>query len=938
MAGKKKHLDREICEKLTEPVELSPSMSQTYHAVKDGEPARSKKANHADLSDDLCRRAKELARHKSLSMKDIEALSSEEIRLAIHELLVHQIGLELQNEELCRIQVELDEARARYLQLYDLAPVGYLTVSKKGIFLEANLTAASLLDMKREELVGQPIVRVIFDEDHDIYYLLRKQLFETGQPQTCELRMIKNDGTLFWARLATTAMECTGEAVFRVVISDISERIFRANELELTDRLILLVNAPGNFRELMSGLTAALQKWSGCEAVGIRLREGDDFPYYETRGFSSEFVEAERYLCAYGPDNKILRDDKGNPLLECMCGNVLSGRFDPSKPFFTKNGSFWSNNTTALLASTTEADRQSRTRNRCNGEGYESVALIPLRVGGQVFGLLQFNDRQTDRFTTSLIDHFERIADSLSIALSRHQVEEVLREKEKNYGTLMNSGRALVWTAGEDKLCNYFNSIWLEFTGRTLQQEMGNGWTDGVHPEDLQQCLDTYVNAFDRREKFSIEYRLRRHDGEYRWILDDGCPRYNTKGEFIGYIGHCLDITDRKQLETQYLHAQKMEAIGQLAGGVAHDFRNQLTVIQGFASMLLHRSRVTEEGQKDVEEILKAVRRSATITNQLLIFSRKESIHLETVNLNESIRAMARLLPQMIGEDIRLLIISSPKACWANVDPGLFQQAIMNMVVNARHAMPHGGKLTVETGRAELTIQALRGIPNASPGDYVVVTISDTGAGMDAKTQQHIFDPFFTTKEVGAGTGMGLAMVYGFVAQSKGFIQVDSKPGKGSTFRLYFPMVQPVEASTEREGEVAPELDAMPEGSETILLVEDEESLRQLAVSMLRECGYTVLEAANAAEALPLGEHYEGQIDLLATDVVMPNMMGTELAERLRIARPNMPVLFMSGYSKRLTDDTILQKPGTAMLVKPFDFTALAQAVRRLLDPKKQSQ
>jgi len=390
-----------------------------------------------------------------------------------------------------------------------------------------------------------------------------------------------------------------------------------------------------------------------------------------------------------------------------------------------------------------------------------------------------------------------------------------------------------------------------------------------------------------------------------------------------------------RRSQQQYLQAQKMEAIGQLAGGVAHDFRNQLTVIQGYASMLLRRSRGDEKSREYLEVILEAVNRSVTVTNQLLVFSRKERLRPETVDLTESVRTMSKLLPQMVGEDVRLSIVSSPKPCCANVDPGLFQQAVMNLVVNARHAMPDGGALTIETGCVEMDEKAPRGNLDAGEGTYAVVTVSDTGAGMDAETRAKAFDPFFTTKEVGMGTGMGLAMVHGFVAQSGGFIQVDSEPGKGSSFRLCFPLAPCVEApGVEAPAGPTPvaEPESLPRGTETLLVVEDREEVRHLAVSVLRECGYTVLEAGNAAEALPLGEHYEGEIGLLVADVIMPGMNGVELSERLRRARPDMAVLFVSGYGDSAVSRDILARPGTEVLAKPIDDMTLARAVRRLLD------
>ena len=369
------------------------------------------------------------------------ALTPEEARQTLHELQVHQIELEMQNEELRRAQAELNATRARYFDLYDLAPVGYCTLSEKGLILEANLTAANLLGVTRSALVKQPLSRFIFTQDQDTYYRHRNALLAGKKPQTCELRLLKPDGTPFWAHLtATTApamslpdpspgRRADNAPTWHVVLSDVTEHHFQEEERELTARLIIQVSAPGDFRASMAALTASLQGWSGCEAVGIRLRAGDDYPYYETRGFPPAFVHEETHLCARDADGKVRRDAAGDPILECMCGNILSGRVNPAKPFFTAHGSFWTNSTTTLLSSTTDADRQTHTRNRCNAAGYESVALIPLRAGPEVFGLLQFNDPRTNRFTPDTITHFERMADSLAMALAQRQSAEALAER-----------------------------------------------------------------------------------------------------------------------------------------------------------------------------------------------------------------------------------------------------------------------------------------------------------------------------------------------------------------------------------------------------------------------------------------------------------------------------------------------------------------------------
>ena len=442
--------------------------------------------------------------------------------------------------------------------------------------------------------------------------------------------------------------------------------------------------------------------------------------------------------------------------------------------------------------------------------------------------------------------------------------------------------------------------------------------TDRQAPDDWRQCAETAMKSGTVvRKEFHYGHEI--FAFHFSSIADSA---------YVNVYG--VDITEKKDMEAQLRQAQKMEAIGQLAGGVAHDFRNQLTVIQGYASMLLRHPPDQEKNREYLEIIMDAVGRATAITNQLLVFSRRESLHTETVDLNESVKDLHKLIPQMIGEDVRLLTVTSPESCFANVDPGLFQQAIMNLVVNARHAMPGGGELTIEVGHTEVDRKALRGNPDAGGGPQAVVTVSDTGSGMDAKTLEKIFDPFFTTKEVGVGTGMGLAMVYGFVGQSGGFIQVDSKPGRGSTFRLHFPLLHHAEASTDSTPH--PEIDPLPQGDETLLVVEDEKAVRHMVVEVLRECGYTVLEAGNANEALPLGEHYEGRIDLLVTDVIMPRMTGVDMSQRLRRVRPDMPVLFLSGYGDSEITRGTLKQPGTELLAKPIDNMALAQTVRRMLD------
>jgi PAS domain S-box-containing protein len=534
----------------------------------------------------LRERAEAMARDRAAqSPEDLKALSPEEIRQTLHDLRVHQFELGLQNEELRRTQVELDTTRTHYLNLYDLAPVGYVTLSEKGLLLEANLTTAALLGVSRGALVKQPITRFILPEDQDIYYLHRKKLFETGQPQACELRMVKMDGTAFWAHIAATvAQDADGTHVCRIVLSDITARKIREDARELRARLFVLLTTPGDFRERILALTASLQSWSGCEAVGIRLRAGDDYPYYETRGFPPAFVQAENQLCAYGPDGKILRDGADNPVLECMCGNILCGRFDPAKPFFTAHGSFWSNNTTALLASTTVADCLALTRNRCNGEGYESVALIPLRAGHQIFGLLQFNDHRPDRFTPGLVAHFERMADSLAIALSRRQAEEALRESEERHRRIIESSSDGFLLRSKEIII-YANPAALKlFRANHPGDLIGKRYLDLVHPDDRALTAERVKKAIDENWVAPPrEHRILALDGQVVHVESiGGLIKHRGENQIFGIF---RDITERTRTKAAL---RKSEERYQRITEAITDYIYTVRVADGRAAQTTH--------------------------------------------------------------------------------------------------------------------------------------------------------------------------------------------------------------------------------------------------------------------------------------------------------------------------------------------------------------
>jgi len=446
-------------------------------------------------------------------------------------------------------------------------------------------------------------------------------------------------------------------------------------------------------------------------------------------------------------------------------------------------------------------------------------------------------------------------------------------------------------------------------------------WGALVHSEDRQGVLHYLQNVvFGQGQEFHREYRIVRFsDGEVRWVLGRGELSFDARKSPVKMAGTILDITERRNMEMQLRQAQKMESIGRLAGGVAHDFNNLLTVINGYGDLVLKSVPAGDPVYRQVGEIRKAGGRAAELTMQLLAFSRKQVLQPKVLSLNDIVRDADQMLRRVIGEDIELLCILDPGLRQVEADPGQLHQVIVNLAVNARDAMPDGGRLVIETANAGPEIRdASR--PERQAGQYARLIVRDTGHGMDPATLERVFDPFFTTKGVGKGTGLGLATVYGIVQQSAGHISVQSELGRGTTFTVHLPAVeQPVET-------VEASADAVPAGSGTVLLVEDETEVRRLIAMILEQHGYRVLEAAGGEEAILTHEACPDRIDLLITDVVMPHMKGPELAVRLQSRQPDLKVLYISGYPDRAGF-----RGQEHYLQKPFATEALVQAVREAL-------
>src|SRR5882724_1187316 len=516
---------------------------------------------------------------------------------------------------------------------------------------------------------------------------------------------------------------------------------------------------------------------------------------------------------------------------------------------------------------------------------------------------------------------------SLGPATARQdQAERALREANEHLAAVIQSSPLAIYTLDPASTVRTWNRAAEALYGWQAAEVIGRPLpTVGQDLEDHARLRDRVLRGEALR---GVEVTRRKKDGTLVNISLSVAPLHDAAGQVTGMLSLAADITEMRQLEVQYRQAQKMEAVGRLAGGIAHDFNNLLTAIIGTTALVLEDLGLESRVRLDIQEIEKAAKRAAGLTRQLLIFSRQQVLEPRALDLNALVGNLEKMLQRLIGEDVELVTKPAASLGAVRADAGQLEQAIVNLVVNARDAMPQGGRLTIETADVELDRGYVVGHVPTQPGPYVLLAISDTGVGMDGATKARLFEPFFTTKEPGRGTGLGLATVYGIVKQSGGYIWVYSEPGHGTTFKIYLPRVA--------ETPVAPEsttgTPTQVGGSETLLVVEDQEEVRKLTKRVLAARGYTVLAARNGAEALEIVDRHATQIHLMITDVVMPGMNGRELAQLACARRSDLKVLYVSGYTGEAVLQHRLLEPGVAFLQKPFTPDVLARKTREVLD------
>jgi two-component system, cell cycle sensor histidine kinase and response regulator CckA len=703
----------------------------------------------------------------------------------------------------------LREQEALLRRTFDQSPLGKAIVSLDFRFVRVNDALCRILGRTAADLQSHTFVEITHPDDRAVGIEGTRALLD-GRISSLEQRKryLRGDGSYVWARTSVAVIRNGDGRPLHLlpVIEDITERKRAEEEAAAEEEVLRLCSGARSTRELMQALAWFLGCLTDCEAIGIRIRQGEDFPYFETRGFPEPFVEAERRLCATDPKGEPLRDSTGNPVLECMCGNVLCGRFDPLLPFFTPGGSFWSNGTTQLLATTTEEDRQARTRDRCNGEGYESVALVPLRARGETYGLLQFNDSREGMFSPERIRLLERLADNVAMALAKLLADDALLASEEKYRQLVELAQEGIWSIDADWLTTFVNPRMAAMLGLAAEEMIGKPVSSFFPSHPAAASLPATCHPPGRNAKMA---HLVRPDGTQVPVSVHVAQFPSADGAFIGAVAVVTDLTavraaevERLTLEVRVQQAEKLESLGVLTGGIAHDFNNLLQAVLGNAELALAEIPRGSPGRAEIEGIETAARRAAALVRKMLAYSGRGRFCVEAVDLSALIAEMQQQLAASVSLRTELRLELQPDLPLVGADADQLRQVVANLVANASEAVERrGGTITLATnvGPAPLRrddgsdLPAADGHPNADgtgSARMVSLVVRDDGVGIDEATKARIFEPFFTTKF--SGRGLGLAAVLGIVQRHRGTIDVESAVGKGSTFTVRLPVLSPM--------------------------------------------------------------------------------------------------------------------------------------------------
>ncbi|HUS19424.1 MAG TPA: PAS domain S-box protein [Terriglobales bacterium] len=791
---------------------------------------------------------------------------------------------------------KLTESESKFRAVADTASSA-IYIHNGRTFLYANRASEEISGYSVDELLQLNPFDIVHPDDR-AFVLERGRSRVSGQaaPERYEYRILRKDGSVRWVDFSAGVMQFEGESAIIGTAFDITER----RRVEALQAALFRISERANAAQDLEEFLVAIHKILG------------------------ELIHARNIYVALYDENT---DTVSYPYYVDEADEPPVGSFPLGRGFteyVLRTGSH--------LLATPEIAARLRASGELERVGSDCVDWlgVPLKTGSKTVGVLAVQSyTEKVRYNEQQVEILNFVSQHIANAILHKRNEEARRESDLRFRTMVQSAVYGIYRSSPDDHFIEVNPALVNMLGyATAEEVLTLKLSRDVYATSEERTSLIHRHAHSGGRVEGIEVKWKRKDGKYitvrlsgRAILDGSDrPRYF---EMIAE-----DVTERRALEDQLRQSQKMEAIGRLAGGVAHDFNNLLTVIKGYSELMLDELKEADPLRAEVEEIKKAADRAATLTRQLLAFSRQQVLAPKVIDLNSVVSNMDKLLNRLLGEDIGLYTVLEGGLGTVKADPGQIEQVVMNLAVNARDAMPRGGKLTIETANVELDESYAREHVGARAGSYVMLAVSDNGTGMTPEVRQRIFEPFFTTKELGKGTGLGLSTVYGIVKQSEGYIWVYSELGQGTSFKVYLPRVDsPAEMISVRSSR-KPTFT----GHETVLLVEDEDGVRALVRQVLHKHGYTVLEARHGGEALLHCERHQGPIQLLLTDVVLEQMGGPELARRLAGIRPDMRVLYISGY----TDDAIIHHgvltEGTAFLQKPFTTEALAKKIRQVLD------
>jgi len=941
------------------------------------------KKNHDQSADtaELRRRAEGCLSEQRKSRKSEtgnQSTADDTARLT-HELQVHQVELEMQNEELRQAHAQVEMLLAQYTNLYDFAPAGYLTLDRDGAIRQVNLAGARLLGVERSRLVNRRFGLFVAEGDRRTFSDFLQKVFASRAKEGCEVTLLHENSHPAVVQIEGTRSADGQEC--RAVVLDITERKQAEKALlESKDYLEKIINSVGDpmfVKDRQHRLV--LVNEADCRLAG-RTRE-------ELLGKTDyDFFPKEQVDVFWQKDELVFETGQVNVNEE-----TITNAAGELRTVVTKKSRFISPSGQAFIVGVIrditerkraeEALRESETELRVILESTTDGILAVDSSGKKVvkanrrFGdlwqipqslidagdnraLLNFVLKQLsdpDVFLKKVLSLYGtdavdigtlifkdgRIFEHYSFPMltggvftgrvwsfrditERRQAEEEVARTAREWQNTFDATKDAIWVLDANNRILRTNKTAESCFKRPCSEMMGKPCWEIAHgtTEPIPSCPLVRARKSGHRETMELQ------QGE-RWFEVTVDPIFDAVGQFAGAVRIMSDITQRLTLEAQFRQVQKMEGIGQLAAGVAHDFNNILAVIQLQASLLKTEKGISSEQLESASEIEKATERAANLTRQLLLFSRRQTMQPRDLDLNQSINDMTKMLRRTIGDDIQVQFKFAMEPLLIHADAGMMDQVLMNLAVNARDAMPKGGQLVIETSTVEFDESVRAQSPQARPGSFVCLSVKDTGYGIPPENLQRIFEPFFTTKDVGKGTGLGLATVFGIVQQHQGWINVDSEVGRGTTFRIYLPRLA---AKSGRESK-QPALTAVRGGKETILLVEDEGTLRASMCKALSQLGYHMLEAVSGVEAQKVWKQHHKEIDLLLTDMVMPGgMTGKDLAERLLSEKPKLKVIYTSGYSIEVASRDFPLEEGVNFLAKPFGAHKLAQTIREKLD------